>query len=205
MYFKKLIYSLASLDGKSRHEILSCLERVHRHLEIPLIYVTHSLNEVYQLSDHILLIEQGRCVAHGPIHEIINQMGLSINQLPDSSSLIEAHTIRYDDQYKLTYLDSIAGIFALPGRVDNQHTLRIRILAKDVAIALDKHINISIINYIEGEVKEIYEYNEAQNTIKILANKQTILARITKRSCHQLQLAPNTRVYALIKSVALSQ
>ena len=196
---------LASLDEKSRNEILHCLEHLHQHLDIPILYVTHSLNELYRLSDYIMLVEEGRCSAHGPVHEILDQMELAINQLANTSSLIEGHINHYDEQYKLTYIDSIAGTFALPGLIKNKGALRIRIMAKDVAIALEKPVKTSIINYIEGIVNEIHEYNEAQNTIKILANKQTILARITKKSCDHLQLKPRTRIFALIKSVALNQ
>ncbi|MGA9663265.1 MAG: molybdenum ABC transporter ATP-binding protein, partial [Pseudomonas alloputida] len=90
---------LAALDGPRKREILPFLERLHDELDIPLIYVSHAQDEVARLADHLVLMEQGRAIASGPIGETLARLDLSLAQGDDAGVVLEGTVVGHDPHY----------------------------------------------------------------------------------------------------------
>ncbi len=195
---------LAALDVTRKQEILPYLESLHRELDIPVIYVSHSPDEVARLADHLVLMEAGRVSASGPISEMLTRLDLPLAQGSDAEALIEATVAEHDEAYQLTYLDFPGGRFTVAHKDLPMGTkVRLRIIARDVSITLERQSNTSILNIFPATVDEIVPAGSAQVTVRLLAGGVPILSRITRKSAALLDLVPGKPVYAQAKSVAL--
>ena len=96
---------LSALDTRSRQEILPYLERLHRELEIPVLYVSHAMEEVARLADHLVLLEQGRVIAVGTLHETLARLDLPTAYFDDAGVVVEAVVAQQDESYHLTRID----------------------------------------------------------------------------------------------------
>ncbi len=196
---------LASLDVASKQEILPYLERLHSELEIPVLYVSHALDEVAQLADHLVLLERGRAIASGTLNETLSRLDLPTAHLNDAGVVIEACVSRHDQLYGLTHLDFLGGSLwvsqvhqAVGSRV------RARVLARDVSVATAAPHGSSITNILKVSIAEMQD--EAPDRVNLrlaVGEKQTLLSRITRRSRDQLGLVVGMEVYAQVKSVAV--
>jgi len=202
---------LASLDAAAREEILPYLERLHASLRIPVLYVSHTAAEVLRLADHLLLLAAGRVRAAGPLIEVSTRLDL----LPwgpeaELGAVIEARVVGHDDVYDLTYLDFAGGRLSLPRHAAAPGSRqRVRVLARDVSLALERPERTSVLNIFPARIVEIREAGEAAATasrqplVKLDAGGATLLAQITRKSLATLELRPGLPVYAVIKGVAL--
>lgn len=197
---------LAALDAISKAEILPYLERLHDELSIPVFYVSHAIDEVSRLADHMLLMEDGRVRAAGPLRDLITRGDLPLAHMEGAAAVIEAQVIRHDDRHHLTEL-SFDGGTLLISREDLRRSqrVRVRILARDVAINLSRPPDSSVLNCLPAEVLDISEDPHPGHVlVRLAAGDATLLSRITRRSLEHLALNPGTRVYALVKSVAIT-
>ena len=195
---------LASLDSVAKSEILPYLERLHSELAVPLVYVSHALDEVGRLADHMLLLRNGRVVASGQMIDMMTRLDLSLSQLDEAGTTIEAVVAGHDHEFSLTYLDFAGGrITVAPHPSANGDRVRVRILAKDVSIALERPENTSILNIFKAEVIEVAEHTSSQMLLKLKVGDVYLLARITRKSASLLNLRSNQLVFAQVKSVAL--
>ena len=195
---------LASLDRGGKDEILPFLERLFAELETPVLYVSHAADEVAQLADHMVLLERGSVLATGPIHEMLTRLDLPLALGRDAESLIETRVIGYDDADGLATLEFEGGRIAVPSHaLPIGRTVRVRLRAQDVSLTLEQHADTSILNILPATVDAVSESDGAQVTVRLLSGGMPILARVTRRSCDRLGLAPRLRVFAQIKSVAL--
>ncbi len=198
---------LAALDLKRKQEILPYLERLHDELDIPVLYVTHSPDEVAQLADHLVLLEQGHVLGAGPIAELMTRFDLPLAFGDDASALIDAVIAAHDDHYHLTTLE-FDGSCVTVGRsaqAVGAH-VRLRIHARDVSLALERHADSSILNILPAHVMAIEEAGPSQVLVKLRAGSSgntQLLARITRKSADALALAAGQLLYVQIKSVAL--
>lgn len=195
---------LAALDMVRKQEILPYLESLHSRLEIPVIYVSHSPDEVARLADHLILMTNGTISASGPIADMLTRVDLPLAQGNDAEALIEATVAKHDPAYELTYLDFPGGRFTV-GRKDLPvgTKVRLRVIARDVSITLEKQSGTSILNIFPASVDEIVPTGSAQVTVRLLAGGVPLLSRITRKSASMLELAPGKQVYAQAKTVAL--
>jgi molybdate transport system ATP-binding protein len=199
---------LAALDVAARREILPYLERVHAALEVPIVYVSHSAGEVLRLADHLLLLAGGRVRAAGPAGEVATRLDL----LPWASdgelgAVVEATVAAHDDAFALTYVDFAGGRLSLPRLAAAPGSrLRVRVLATDVTLALDRPQRTSVLNIVAARVAEIAEDvsgGAGQPVVKLDAGGTPLLAQITRKSLANLDLRPGQELYAVIKGVAL--
>jgi molybdate transport system ATP-binding protein len=196
---------LAALDVRRKQEILPYLERLHDELAIPVLYVSHSLDEVARLADHLVLIDQGRVVAAGPTTELMSRLDLPLARDEEAGVIVDTVVIGHDADYQLTSLSLPGGILhvtrkALP--VGAQ--ARVKIHARDVSIALTGDHRSSILNRLPARVRGFADTpNPAHCLVWLDAAGTSLLARITRLSKEQLQLAEGVEVVAQIKSVAL--
>lgn len=195
---------LAALDMIRKQEILPYLESLHRQLDIPVIYVSHSPDEVARLADHLMLMDNGRITASGPIVEMLTRVDLPLARGSDAEALIEATVAEHDETYELTYLDFPGGRFTVARKdlaVGTQ--VRLRIIARDVSITLERQSGTSILNIFPASVDEIVPTGNTQVTVKLVAGGIPLLSRITRKSAALLDLHPGKAVYAQAKTVAL--
>ncbi len=197
---------LAALDTTSKAAILPYLERLHDELAIPVLYVSHSIEEVARLADHIVMLEAGRVVAEGPLVVVLNRLDLPTAFADDTGAVIEATVAEHDERYALTRLSFEGGTLWV-GRVDRSlgARTRARVLARDVSLTLEAPRATSILNVIPARVQEVRDDGPDKVNVRLLLDNTatTLLARVTRRSADVLHLAPGARVFAQVKSVAL--
>jgi len=196
---------LSALDAASKREILPYLERLHSELEIPVIYVSHALDEVARLADHLVLMEQGRIIASGALNEILARLDLPTAHLDDAGAVIKASVAVHDEQYHLTRLDFSGGSLWV-SKVERAagSPVRARVLARDVSIATAMPQGSSISNIITTRIAGIQDEGPDRVSLRLTAGDgQILLSRITRRSRDQLGLTTGMEVFAQVKSVAL--
>jgi molybdate transport system ATP-binding protein len=196
---------LSALDAASRQEIMPYLERLHRDLDIPVLYVSHALDEVARLADHLVLLQQGRVVASGALGETLARLDLPTAHFDDAGGVIEAQVARHDEKYHLTQLDFPGGQLWV-SRVDRPFGTRVRarVLARDVSIATQVPQGTSINNILNARIEEIRDEGPDKVMVRMaVGESQALLARITRRSRDHLGLVIGMYVCAQVKSVAL--
>ncbi len=197
---------LAALDAISKAEILPYLERLHDELSIPVLYVSHSIEEVSRLADHMLLMEDGGVRAAGPLRELTTRGDLPLAHAQGAAAVIEAQVTGHDDRHHLTELGFNGGTLLI-SREDLRQSqrVRVRIMARDVAINLTRPQDSSMLNCLSARVLDVSDDpHPGHALVRLAAGDATLLSRITKRSLEHLALHPGTRVYALVKSVAIT-
>ena len=195
---------LAALDVARKQEILPYLESLHRDLDIPLLYVSHSRDEVARLADHLVLLEAGRVQATGPVSELFSRLDLSLAHAVDSESVIEAVVAGYDEAFELNRLDFTGGCFALAGsQLPHGRSVRLQVRARDVSLTLERQSGTSILNIFPAVVDQLVAEGSAQTLVRLALAGTPLLARITRKSAVELGLQPGKSVYAQVKSIAL--
>jgi molybdate transport system ATP-binding protein len=196
---------MAALDRPRKAEILPYLERLHAEAEIPVLYVTHDLEELARIADHLVLMDQGRIRGQGRLADMLCDLELPIARDEDAGALIETRIAAHDAAYHLTHLRFSGGEILVP-RVAREvgEPLNIRIHARDVSLALQPPGATSILNVVQAVVMEMVEQGPGRVMVRLDVRGTTLLARITRKSRERLGLEPGTQVYAQIKSVALS-
>jgi molybdate transport system ATP-binding protein len=195
---------LAALDLKRKLEILPYLERLHRQLAIPIIYVSHAPDEVARLADHLVLLDEGRVVASGAINEVLSRIDLPATFADDAGVVVDVRVAAHEAD-QLTRLEFPGGaifVSQCAEPVDSQ--LRCRIHARDVSLALVPQVHSSILNCVGAVVVDLAPTDTPGHMlVRLEAGSQPLLARITRRSAEKLDIRPGLAVYAQIKAVAL--
>ena len=196
---------LAALDLKRKLEVLPYLERLHEELEIPILYVSHSPDEVSRLADHLVLLEDGRVRASGPLKETLLRADLPFVFEDDAEAVIDGLVHGHDARYQLLEL-------ALPGsdaRLRLPHAelpagraVRVKIKARDVSLSLQRAEGSSLLNLLPVAV-DGWRQLDAQVLLTLQLGEQRLLARITRYSFDQLGIHAGQRLWAQVKSVSL--
>ncbi|THF64706.1 molybdenum ABC transporter ATP-binding protein [Pseudothauera nasutitermitis] len=196
---------LSALDHARKQEILPYLERLHDELDIPVLYVSHSPDEVARLADHVVLMENGRAVASGGLQDTLARLDLPTALAEDAGVVVAATVGAHDAQYNLTRLDFSGGsVFVAERPQALGERLRFRVHARDVSLARERVEGTSITNLLPATVVEVGAAdNPAHVLVRLDAEGTSLLARITRRSLDQLGVEPGLRMWAQIKAVAL--
>ncbi|MFP4061413.1 MAG: molybdenum ABC transporter ATP-binding protein [Halochromatium sp.] len=196
---------LAALDLKRKQEILPYLERLHDELEIPVLYVSHSPDEVARLADHILVMDGGRVLASGPLNETLSRLDLPIRLGEDAGVVLDGQVAERDARWHLLRVAcGGASLWTRDAGAEIGAHVRLRILARDVSITRDPGHQSSIQNTLPAKVLSLGDDSHpALRLVKLEISGSPVLARVTRRSAEQLGLAPAQSVYAQIKAVAL--
>jgi molybdate transport system ATP-binding protein len=195
---------LASLDVARKREILPYLERIHDELSIPVLYVSHAPDEVARLADHIVVLEEGRVLACGPLAQTLARLDLPIHLGEQAGVVLEGSIVERDAQWHLARVDIGAGsLWVRDAGTALGHRVRVRILARDVSIALAQ-TDSSIVNALAATVVDSGDDDHpALVLVRLRVGDDLLLARLTRRSAAHLGLAPGMPVWAQIKAVAL--
>lgn len=195
---------LAALDLKRKLEILPYLERLHRELAIPIIYVSHAPDEVARLADHLVLLDAGQVVASGALNDVLSRIDLPGAFADDAGVVIEARVAEHEAD-ELTRLEFPGGAIYVSRRPEPPGTpLRCRIHARDVSLALTAQTGSSILNCVNALVVDLAPTETPGHVlVKLDAAGTPLLSRITRRSVEKLGIHPGLALRAQIKAVAL--
>ncbi len=197
---------LASLDDMRKQEILPFLKRISQELSIPIIYVTHSINELMRLADRVVVLDQGTVKKYGSVLEVFGEMESSIDTSNERGVIVEAKVVEHDKQWQLVRAQFNGGSFWLQNNdYQEDQILRVRVLAKDISLTSEEPKSTSILNVIPAKVVAVDE-NPGQPSIahvKLKAASTVFFSNVTKRSVSCLNIKSGDLVWMQIKSVAL--
>lgn len=196
---------LAALDMARKQEILPFLEKLHKELEIPVIYVTHSSDEVARLADYLVVMSTGQVVASGPLQETLARLDLPIRLGEEASVVFEATIVERDERWHLSRAAFASGsLWVRDMAFELGDTVRVRVLARDVSLILEPPGTNSIQNLLPAVVCELGNgEHPAVKLAQLKIGDSFLLCRLTHRSVHALGLEPGKQLWAQIKSVAV--
>ncbi len=174
---------LASLDFKRKQEILPFLSRLHQELNIPVLYVTHSQQEVAQLADHLVILEGGKALASGPLSETLSRLDVPLAHDREAATVWPVTIVEHEAEYHLTRVTFAGGTLSLPMTDAAIGTpLRLQIYARDVSIALEAPHASSILNVLPATITGLVDDLRGQSVVRLQVGNQALLAHITLKS-----------------------
>lgn len=198
---------LASLDAPRKREVLPYLERMRDEMRIPIVYVSHAIEEVVRLANQVVVIEAGRVVATGTPEQLGERLELRpyLGEF-ESGAVVDARMADFDPRFELSTLKFDGGELRVPGRAGPQGSLvRVRVRARDVSLALEKPQAISVQNIFAGIIEEVQDEQGAYAELSLRVGKTRFLSRVTRESVSRLGLTVGSSVVLLVKSVSLDQ
>jgi molybdate transport system ATP-binding protein len=189
---------LASLDSSRKGEILYYIERLRDEIQLPIVYVSHAIDEVVRLANRVIVLANGRVTAAGAVQDTIGR--------DHGGSVIEAIVAEQNLEWGLARLEFSGGqlftsdIDALPGE-----RVRVRVASRDVALGLSRPTDSSFLNVLQCIVTGVGEGEGASADVLLDAGGAAIVARITRKSVAALGISPGKAVFALIKAVAVDR
>jgi molybdate transport system ATP-binding protein len=215
---------LAALDAPRKAEVLPYLERLHTELAIPVVYVSHALDEVARLADHLVLMEAGQVVADGPLADMLSRIDLALPVGEDAGVVLDAVVVECDAQWHLARLEPQsspsghdthrdAGAASArcsfwtrdSGAVVGQR-VRLRVLARDVSLTLAPQSDSSIGNQLCAVVEAVADdRHPALALVRVRVGTTPLVASLSKRSATALGLHIGQTVWAQVKTVALME
>lgn len=195
---------MASLDAARKAELLPYVERLRDEFDLPILYVTHAIDEVLRLASALVLFDAGRTVAAGPLTEVIEHpAAAALRGGADAGALVHGHVQAHDPRHRLTTLACDGFTLRVPqADLPAGAQVRLRIPAREVALALSRPVDVSITNRIEGVVDEVREPvaglvsmpAPAHVEVRVRVGSGTVLsAAVTHESAERLALAPGLR------------
>ena len=196
---------LSSLDLKRKQEILPYLELLRDELGIPILYVSHHPDEVARLADHLVMMESGRVVANGPLSETLTRLDLPFRLGEDVGVVLNAVVAERDDTWHLARVEFSGGsLWTRDIGIPKGHKVRVRVLARDVSLTREYQPNTSIQNALLGRISAIADdEHPGLHLVRIQIRESALIARLTKRASHSLQLASGQDIWVQVKTVAL--
>ncbi len=204
---------LAALDAARKAEVLPYLDRLHRELALPAVYVSHALEEVARLAHHLVLMDAGRVVAAGPMADLMARLDLPTARGEGAGVVLDAVVAERDTDWQLARLQvgpaTAGGDFSVWVRDQGLpvgQAVRVRLLARDVSLASGPLAGSSIGNQLQGVVEAIADdEHPSLALVRVRVGASPVVARLTRRSSHALGLQPGMPVWAQVKTVALME
>ncbi len=196
---------LASLDAPRKAEIMPYLTRLKTALQLPVLYVTHALDEVAQLADSLVLVDAGRVIGAGPLEEIVSRADLPLARRDDAAALLSCRVAEHDAGRELTRLEGGGRSLLVPLLDAPLGTrLRVRVPAREVILAGQPPEAISLHNIVSGTVRRIAGDAARRSVlVEIALPEGALIARVTPDAIARLALGIGRPVLALIKSTSI--
>jgi molybdate transport system ATP-binding protein len=196
---------LASLDMARRQEILPWLESMRDELHMPMLYVTHSADEVARLADHLVLLADGCVKAHGPAQEVLARVDSPVIVGEDAGVLLYGSVVRRDAHWHLSEVGFPGGaLWVRDTHLAVGQQVRLRVLARDISITLHETQDTSIQNHLKARIETMVDdVHPSQALVRLRCGESVLLARVTQRAVSALNLSEGKEVWAQIKSVAV--
>ena len=196
---------LAALDAKRKAEIFPYLEALHRSLNLPILYVSHAIDEVARLADHLVLLEAGHVIATGDTAALMTRLDLALTQGDGAGAIIAATVVSHDPQYVVTLARFAGGDIHIPQQQRSKagDAVRIRVQARDVSLTLQRQTGTSIQNILPVRITAMSPDSPGQVMVQLDAAGTALLARVTARSADALRLQVGQSLFAQVKGVAI--
>lgn len=199
---------MAALDADRKAEILPYIERLRDDVGLPIVYVSHAIEEVTRLADLVVMMREGRSIAVGPVTEVMADLGL-FGHLDafEGGAVLPVRVIDHDETYQLTRLGFDGGELLVP-RIDSPpgRALRARIRARDVMLSLSRPDAISALNVLPARISGVHREQGAYAEVQLMIAAQLpLVVRMTRQSVDRLGLQPGQPAFAVIKSVAIDR
>lgn len=198
---------LAALDEARKAEILPYIERLRDGMNVPILYVTHSMGEVLRLAAHLVVVRDGRVVGEGDPEETIRRLDLFPTIAGrEPGSVVDTMVDAHDDRYGLTALSFAGGTLLVP-RLDTAQgtSVPLRIRARDVMIALAPPAGLSALNVLPVTITAIESDGRTHADLTLTCGEVPLLARLTRRAVADLGLRCGLQVFAIVKSVSFER
>lgn len=193
---------LASLDENRKQEILPYLEKLHEELHIPILYVSHNIDEMLRLCDDILVMQQGRSVFNGNIHDALISSESTLATVDNAVAVIEGSVSKQEKDFNISTVHTVNGNqFQVPGLMAIGKRVRLIVFARDVSLAKSKAAESSILNIIEGRVSAVLDKKGGRVLLQINCNQDIVLSLISIKSYQLLQLSLDKKIYIQVKAV----
>lgn len=194
---------LASLDAARKAEILPYFEEIVRETRIPMLYVSHALDEIARLADRIVLLNGGHVVAEGPVFEVTSRLDLFAGTHLIPGTVLPATVLRHDEAHGLSEIVAGGEVLVVPRVTQSPGgEIRIRIDAEDIMLSLSRLDAVSANNVLPAFIADIRESGPHAD-VQLQVAGARLVARITRRSLQRLGLSPGMPVFAVIKSVTV--
>jgi len=196
---------LTGLDSVASGEILAMLQPLVAQIQVPVLYVSHQLEEVVRLADGLLVMRAGSILADGPLAQVLCRVDLAIARQDNTASILDGQVSGHEPDYGLTDLSVAPGVTlsvqGMSADVGSRHRLLVH--ARDVSLALDKAGDSSILNILPASVDTLEEIDAFSVLVRLAIGDQFLLARITRKSRDRLGLVAGATVWAQVKSLSL--
>ena len=149
---------LSALDVARKQELLPYLQRLPEELDCPIVYVTHSPDEVARLAAHVIVLDDGKCVARGSVTELMASRRLPVNAAGESGVVLETTIAGHEADWNLAAAEYADGRMLIPDPgVAMGGLVRLRILARDISLSHAEEAHSSILNRLPATVERIEE------------------------------------------------
>ena len=193
---------LASLDSARKDDLLPYFDRLHDELSVPVVYVSHDIEEIGRLCDHLVLLENGKVTASGDLFDVLSRVDVPLLSGRNAGVVLWASAVEVEDG--LTRFHFADGDIWVPGVFEtNTVPLRLRIAASDVSLCRERPSQTTILNVLRVTVDAIQRVDDAISLVRLDVGNQVVLARVTNRSVARLELKSGDRVFAQVKSVTV--
>ncbi len=204
---------LASLDLPRKREVLPFLEQLALSIEIPIIYVSHSLNEVLRLAQNLVVIDDGKVATCGGLEAVWSSKEMKPWQsFSEQSTLFEATIADHNHDYALSMVELAPNVNLWVQKIDGDigSSVRLQVRANDVSLALEHPRKTSIRNVINGKITQLENHSNGEDKKSVsvtieLAEGCLLVATVTGWACDDLALEEGMEVYAQIKGVSVTQ
>lgn len=195
---------LAALDQGHKQELLPYLRRLQQELQVPIVYITHSPQEMTQLADYLVLIERGKVAASGELQSVLTDLNLPLAQSQRASSVLTAEVFAYDAEFQLLQLRFSGGILSVPHRTYPKGSqLRLRVYARDVSLSLQPPASFEVLNSLHARILAAVDNAVGYTTLSLQVGSELLLAQISRKTASLLKLEIGQVVYAEIKNAAI--
>jgi molybdate transport system ATP-binding protein len=195
---------MSALDRAAKEEILPYFEALHQALAIPILLVSHDIGEVERLAERIVVLNDGRAVAAGPLNDMLLGEALGVRRSRDAAAVLGARVVAFDAGDGLSELDLFGQRLLVAGAAGPQGSMvRVRIAARDVSLAVEEPSETTILNRLRARIIGIEPLEGADATVTLDLGGGLMLARVTRRSVRALGLSAGQPVFAQVKGVSL--
>lgn len=195
---------MASLDETHKNEILPYLEQLHDKLNIPIVYVSHSIEEVSRLCDEILVLESGKIIYNDTIANALSSVDSPLLKTENAIVVLNAKVSHVDVEFGLSTVCTESGtLLQVKGTHRKGQSLRLRVSASDVSLCKSKATDSSILNILPARLLAVAEETACEVLLQLAVNQDIFLARISKKSFKQLNLKFDMEVFIQIKGIIL--